>query len=91
VASEALFPLAALCASAAKRVRFGADGTSPRAPETLEVVPMANGPLLVSGPIRVARRDGTSEDMPKAAFCRCGHSRNKPFCDGSHLEVEFRG
>jgi CDGSH-type Zn-finger protein len=52
---------------------------------------MANGPLLVSGPIRVARRDGTSEDMPKAAFCRCGHSRNKPFCDGSHLEVEFRG
>src|SRR5687768_15397902 len=77
------------CPSGALRWRR-ADGTSPPAREALEVVSMANGPLLVSGPIRVVRADGTSEDMPKAAFCRCGHSKNKPFCDGSHLEVGFR-
>jgi CDGSH-type Zn-finger protein len=25
------------------------------------------------------------------AFCRCGHSQKKPFCDGSHRSAEFRG
>ena len=77
------------CPSGALRWRHS-DGTSPPAPDALEVEPMANGPLLVRGPIRVVRADGTSEEMPRAAFCRCGHSSNKPFCDGSHREVGFR-
>lgn len=77
------------CPSGALRWRR-ADGTRPPDPETLEVEPMANGPLLVRGPIRVVRGDGSSEAMPRAAFCRCGHSNNKPFCDGSHRDVGFR-
>jgi hypothetical protein len=77
------------CPSGALRWRR-ADGTSAPVPETLEVEPMENGPLLVRGPIRVVRPDGTSEELPRAAFCRCGHSGNKPFCDGSHREVGFR-
>jgi uncharacterized Fe-S cluster protein YjdI len=77
------------CPSGALRWRR-ADGTQPPDPETLEVEPMANGPLLVRGPIRVVRADGSSEAMPRAAFCRCGHSNNKPFCDGSHRDVGFR-
>jgi CDGSH-type Zn-finger protein len=54
------------------------------------VSPMPNGPLLMRGPIRVVRADGSSEELPRAAFCRCGQSNNKPFCDGTHREVGFK-
>lgn len=49
-----------------------------------------NGPLLCTGNIEVYDAQGTllraTEDV---ALCRCGHSKNKPFCDGSHREAEF--
>lgn len=49
-----------------------------------------NGPLYLKGELNI---DGTSDDMPgvkfRAALCRCGHSRNKPFCDNSHLKAGF--
>jgi uncharacterized Fe-S cluster protein YjdI len=57
---------------------------------TIEVTPSHDGPLLVRGPIRVVQSDGTTEELPRAAFCRCGQSGNKPFCDGTHREVGFR-
>jgi uncharacterized Fe-S cluster protein YjdI len=57
---------------------------------TIEVTPSPDGPLLVRGPIRVVQYDGTTEELPRAAFCRCGQSGNKPFCDGTHREVGFR-
>jgi CDGSH-type Zn-finger protein len=28
--------------------------------------------------------------VTKVAFCRCGQSSNKPFCDGTHAKVGFR-
>jgi CDGSH-type Zn-finger protein/uncharacterized Fe-S cluster protein YjdI len=50
-----------------------------------------NGPLFVKGELAV---DGAPEDMPgvrfRAALCRCGQSKNKPFCDGSHESAGFR-
>lgn len=51
-----------------------------------------NGPLFVYGNITVKKPDGTEEDRNKVtAFCRCGNSGNKPFCDGSHLKAGFKG
>ena len=65
-----------------------------------------NGPYLVSGKIPlqkqiiIADSEGTvTEWQPstkyssqeKYALCRCGHSKNKPFCDGTHLKVGFDG
>lgn len=53
---------------------------------------MPNGPLMVYGNIEVKYADGTSEKKFKTtAFCRCGSSQNKPFCDGAHKKVDFRG
>jgi CDGSH-type Zn-finger protein/uncharacterized Fe-S cluster protein YjdI len=50
-----------------------------------------NGPLLLSGNFTIAAASGRKAwKGKKAALCRCGHSSNKPFCDGSHKEAGFR-
>jgi uncharacterized Fe-S cluster protein YjdI/CDGSH-type Zn-finger protein len=53
------------------------------------VTPVEDGPLAVRGDLVVRRADGRLERLPRAALCRCGHSGNKPFCDGSHLAARF--
>ncbi|HEY6963515.1 MAG TPA: (4Fe-4S)-binding protein [Gaiellaceae bacterium] len=56
----------------------------------VEVGPSANGPLLVRGPIKIVDADGNVvQELEKAAFCRCGGSQNKPFCDGTHKTIGF--
>ena len=51
---------------------------------------LANGPLLVYGILRVKDKDGNEEVKNKTtAFCRCGASNNKPYCDGSHVKINF--
>ena len=51
-----------------------------------------DGPLLVRGDFTVV--DAAGRDVPGArrtsAFCRCGKSRDKPFCDGTHKAARFR-
>ncbi|TVZ57728.1 putative Fe-S cluster protein YjdI [Flavobacteriaceae bacterium MAR_2010_105] len=62
--------------------------------ETLEtkVEVMSNGPLLVYGTLKVTHKDGSSEVKNKTtAFCRCGASNNKPYCDGTHVKNKFNG
>jgi len=57
-----------------------------------QVEVMPNGPLLVYGNITVKRPGGEEEKKHKVtAFCRCGHSQNKPYCDGSHVKKQFNG
>lgn len=53
---------------------------------------LKNGPLLVRGTLEVTRPDGSKEVKEKStAFCRCGASGDKPYCDGTHRKVEFKG
>jgi uncharacterized Fe-S cluster protein YjdI len=53
---------------------------------------VVNGPLLVYGHIKVRDKEGLETDKYKVtAFCRCGASANKPYCDGSHNRVGFEG
>lgn len=55
-----------------------------------EVIP--NGPLMVKGTIALKDKDGNVSLQEKlTAFCRCGASSNKPFCDGSHKKIGFEG
>ena len=53
---------------------------------------LENGPLLIYGNLKVKDKDGNeTSKFENTAFCRCGHSANKPYCDGSHLGVAFVG
>jgi CDGSH-type Zn-finger protein/uncharacterized Fe-S cluster protein YjdI len=56
--------------------------------ERLRVRVSRGGPLLVRGDFVVRSADGSDERRGSVvAFCRCGHSGNKPFCDGTHRRV----
>lgn len=51
-----------------------------------------NGPLVAYGSIKITDRLGNTETLNQTtAFCRCGKSNNKPYCDGSHIKVDFKG
>ncbi|MFT5215194.1 MAG: hypothetical protein ACI83H_000302 [Glaciecola sp.] len=57
-----------------------------------EIQVLENGPLLVSGILNIIRPDGSKEIKDKTtAFCRCGASNNKPYCDGEHKKIDFIG
>ena len=50
-----------------------------------------NGPIRVSGGIRIESEGGVAvDDGERASLCRCAHSNVMPFCDGSHKLVGFR-
>jgi CDGSH-type Zn-finger protein len=50
-----------------------------------------NGPYLVRGGVTVTDAAGnTYESQDVVALCRCGHSANKPFCDGTHKAQDFK-
>ncbi len=52
-----------------------------------------NGPLLVRGPVEVTDHEGRKlrVEGDNIAFCRCGQSARKPFCDGTHRGCDFDG
>jgi hypothetical protein len=48
------------------------------------------GPLWVSGKVPIMQPDGTFlEPRNRVTLCRCGNSKNKPFCDGTHASIGF--
>jgi CDGSH-type Zn-finger protein len=54
-----------------------------------------DGPYVIEGPIRVTDAEGNVFPLdyskkPAIALCRCGHSQNRPFCDGSHRSAGFQ-
>jgi len=50
-----------------------------------------SGPIWVKGGIKIESPDGKSyEKRNRVTLCRCGKSRNKPFCDGSHISEGFK-
>ena len=63
------------------------DGGGPGDPVAL--TPATNGPVLVKGPVSVTLASGESVSGAKGALCRCGASSAKPFCDGTHVAIEF--
>ena len=56
----------------------------------LNVQPLKDGPLMVTGNLEVVSGTGrTTDKVTKTFLCRCGASKNKPYCDGSHKAAGF--
>lgn len=66
-------------------------GSEARSEVTIKV--RANGPLKVTGPIRLVDHEGRAFELDgdDVVLCRCGRSADKPFCDGSHRHPVFDG
>jgi CDGSH-type Zn-finger protein len=57
----------------------------------LTINPVADGPLMFVGPLEIQNAEGDALYRgEKTALCRCGASGNKPFCDGSHMGINFK-
>lgn len=49
-----------------------------------------NGPYLVSGRVELVDAEGNRfETKQRFSLCRCGGSKRKPFCDGTHNRIDF--
>ena len=56
----------------------------------IEVTP--NGPYIINTNCLIVHRDGKEEMRTgRITLCRCGQSQNKPYCDGSHNKIGFKG
>ncbi len=62
----------------ARQPRGEAGCYDPKEMPITRITPQHNGPLRIEGEFRTV-----------ISLCRCGHSENKPFCDGSHNRVGF--
>ena len=52
-----------------------------------------DGPLRVEGEFSICDAEGNAFDLAGRtliSLCRCGHSKDKPFCDGSHKQANFQ-
>jgi CDGSH-type Zn-finger protein len=58
----------------------------------VSITPYRDGPLLVRGPVQLVDANGEviETDREPVALCRCGKSRIRPFCDGTHKLIRFR-
>ncbi len=67
----------------------------PKLPESIGLVedPVedCSGPLWLRGGIAVIAEDGHRYEVRnRVTLCRCGASKNKPFCDGAHAAIKFK-
>ena len=79
------------CPTGALSVKFADGSRVEQAPAINSIQVAYNGPLFVRGDLQI---DDAPTDVPglkfRAALCRCGASKNKPYCDNSHLDANFR-
>ena len=77
------------CPSGApKYQRFDGEASEKPSKES-KITTVPNGPVYVSGDIKLLNSEGEEINETRIALCRCGESKNKPFCDNTHLEVNF--
>jgi CDGSH-type Zn-finger protein len=57
----------------------------------VEIMAFENGPYMVKGKFRLIDSKGNEISVTDPTyFCRCGHSKIKPFCDGQHKNLGWK-
>jgi len=76
------------CPSGALVYEIDGEVIEPDIPQAIS--PVEDGPLWVTGSVTIVRSDGIAlEPRNRVTLCRCGSSKNKPMCDGTHAEIGF--
>ncbi len=82
----------AKCPSGALSYSEAIVNDDPKKSAPISATLMENGPLVILGDLSISNTDGSKDiKKGKTAFCRCGASSNKPYCDGSHVKIGFKG
>jgi uncharacterized Fe-S cluster protein YjdI len=90
--TEALVKQVKACPSGALGYYMNSEDNKEAESLETKVEVLENGPLLVYGTLNVTHKDGKEETKNRTtAFCRCGASQNKPYCDGAHVDNHFKG
>ena len=79
------------CPSGALRYRRLDSGEDEQTDRPATILAVPNGPYYLRGDIQIVTRTGEGlYSCPRASLCRCGASRNKPFCDNNHDMIRFQ-
>jgi CDGSH-type Zn-finger protein len=74
--------------------RFQPTDVEERMAESIMIRCRENGPLVLPATFKIVDHLGNAFPLPagkeNVALCRCGHSKSKPFCDGSHRQCGFQ-
>ncbi|MGH9293287.1 MAG: CDGSH iron-sulfur domain-containing protein [Acidimicrobiales bacterium] len=78
------------CPSGALTFRMSPEGGDVEPALMAGIGVVENGPYFVTGGVAIERSDGAAfETRNRMTLCRCGSSKNKPLCDGTHKEIGF--
>jgi CDGSH-type Zn-finger protein/uncharacterized membrane protein YozB (DUF420 family) len=86
--AAAVIDIVRRCPSGALSVTLEGEPPPAGAAEPL-ITASANGPYYVRGRVELKAGSARSRDPARYALCRCGGSKNKPFCDGTHWAIRF--
>jgi uncharacterized Fe-S cluster protein YjdI/CDGSH-type Zn-finger protein len=90
-AADAVAGVIHRCPSGALRYERFDGGASEAVPKEMTGTFAENGPLFLRGAIKLTNADEqTLFEGTRVALCRCGASKNKPFCDRSHKDIGFQ-
>jgi len=78
------------CPSGALRVSIGKQSPHHLTSADVGIEVEEHGPYWVKNVPLEAEFNGVGASRAKYVLCRCGHSKNKPFCDGKHYDVKWR-
>ena len=78
------------CPSSALSLQIGNDIVKKDSLSKQRIDIVSNGPLIVQGVELVDRPHASHSDASRYALCRCGLSKNKPYCDYSHAQFGWK-